>query len=1118
MTSFYLRLLALFLSFPALAQLSDPFADGDFTADPAWVGDDSLFVVNAAGQLQSNGPNATSTIHLATPNGQCLGTEWQFWVNLPFAPSNGAHVRVYLVSDRANLEGNLNGYYVRIGENGTADGVDLFRQQGAAHTKIIDGVAGRAATNPKLRVKVIRDAAGNWQLYSDNAGGTHFIAEGSAADKTFATTAFFGVYCTFPATRRRSFYFDDFIIRDAPISLVAATATGPATVRVTFSTAVAESTAAAHYALDQGAVVQSATVDPANPARVLLQLAEPLRTAAYTLTVSGVTDRNGNALPAGSATRFEYTAPVGYRALVINELLADESPRVDLPAAEFVELHNPTGGPVNLKGCTLADPGMAVTLPDYVLPPGGYVVLCKNTFAAEFEAYGRVVGLSTWPSLNNAGDELRLINHAGQLVDRVAYTNQWYQDSRKAEGGWSLEQVNPVTGCSNGTNWRASTDPAGGTPGKANAVFSNAPDATPPQVTGVKVIDHQTLELGFSEPMDSVSLQAGTYRLAAEVPVEIARAGGEYTAVRLAFGTPMTPGMVYALTVDGLADCAGNALPKAAFEIGIGLRPQYYQLLLTEILADEEPVVGLPKAEFLELYNPTGSILSLAGVTFTDGTSTARLPDETILPGEYLILCAAAGAELYKPYGRVIPLPGFSLNNTGEPLLLRNAAGQTLCWVEYRAAWYGDGRKAEGGWSLEMIDPQNPCAGTGNWTASVDAAGGTPGRPNSVAASRPDLTPPQGMTVEVADARHLRVWFTERIDSLAMAQPSLYRLDGGAVVAGAVPAGPPYDAVQLALTANLVPGTEYTLTVSNARDCAGNINGGAFTARFALPEPGDSGDVVLNEVLFNPRSGGVDFVELYNRSDKYVNLQDWQLTAGRADQSTDGKKITAAYRVLPPRHYAVLTTNGQILKDHYPKAKDSTFVLLPALPSYPDEAGSVVLRNDRGRLVDQFDYSDKFHFALVDRREGVSLERISPGSPGNTRQNWHSAAGTEGYATPGYRNSQWLEGEPAADAFQLQPAVLTPDEDGLNDFTTLQYRFPGPGNVATVTIFDAAGREVKKWVRNELLGTEGFYTWDGTDDRGAKVRTGRYIVHISLFDMQGKVRQYKRDVVVGARF
>jgi hypothetical protein len=312
------------------------------------------------------------------------------------------------------------------------------------------------------------------------------------------------------------------------------------------------------------------------------------------------------------------------------------------------------------------------------------------------------------------------------------------------------------------------------------------------------------------------------------------------------------------------------------------------------------PPWGLPKAEFVELYNPTNTLLSLAGVTFVDGTSTAKLSDETIFPGEYLILCAGGGAELYRTYGRVIPLAGFSLNNTGEPLLLRNAAGQTVCWVEYRTGWYGDDQKADGGWSLEMIDARNPCAGTGNWTASVHPAGGTPGRSNAVAASRPDLTPPQGMIVAVTDACHLRVRFTERVDSLAMTQSGLYQLSGGAMVAGAVPAGPPYEIVQLTLAADLLPRTVYTLTVGNARDCAGNINGGVLTASFALPEPGDSGDVVLNEVLFNPRSGGVDFVEIYNRSDKYVNLQDWQLATSEAGQPANGKKITAAYHVLPP--------------------------------------------------------------------------------------------------------------------------------------------------------------------------------------------------------------------------
>jgi flagellar hook assembly protein FlgD len=53
---------------------------------------------------------------------------------------------------------------------------------------------------------------------------------------------------------------------------------------------------------------------------------------------------------------------------------------------------------------------------------------------------------------------------------------------------------------------------------------------------------------------------------------------------------------------------------------------------------------------------------------------------------------------------------------------------------------------------------------------------------------------------------------------------------------------------------------------------------------------------------------------------------------------------------------------------------------------------------------------------------------------------------------------------------------------------------------------------------NVLLATEGLFSWDGTNDKGEKVRTGRYIVYFTLFDMQGKKQIFKETVVVGARF
>jgi hypothetical protein len=228
--------------------------------------------------------------------------------------------------------------------------------------------------------------------------------------------------------------------------------------------------------------------------------------------------------------------------------------------------------------------------------------------------------------------------------------------------------------------------------------------------------------------------------------------------------------------------------------------------------------------------------------------------------------------------------------------------------------------------------------------------------------------------------------------------------------------------------------------------------------------------------------------------------------------------IAAENEVLAPAGYKVFTTNVSILKEHYPRAKEENFWPLKSMPSYPDDAGTVVLISNMGKVSDRFDYSEKMHFALIDEKSGVSLERISPEAKSGNPGSWHSAASTEGYATPGYRNSQAMEAQQNKQPFFIHPQVFTPDDDGQNDFTTFNYSSNQHGNMASLVIYDAEGRQVRNLVNNILLSTEGFFSWDGTNDRGEKVRTGRYIVYFTIFNLQGKKQYFKETVVVGARF
>jgi len=201
----------------ASAQFTDDFADGDFSSNPAWQGETGKFIVNTSMQLQLSDPVPSDVGHLSTAVSIADSTVWIFYVKLNFSPSVNNLLRVYLQSNQADLEGSLQGYFIQLGVNGSTDGIDLYKQNGTSSSLVAQGIAGHAAVNPEARIKVVRDDAGNWILYSDLSGGTGFATEGSGFDDSYLQGQYLGVYCKHTSTNAAKFYFDDFWVN--PISI-----------------------------------------------------------------------------------------------------------------------------------------------------------------------------------------------------------------------------------------------------------------------------------------------------------------------------------------------------------------------------------------------------------------------------------------------------------------------------------------------------------------------------------------------------------------------------------------------------------------------------------------------------------------------------------------------------------------------------------------------------------------------------------------------------------------------------------------------------------------------------------------------------------------------------------
>src|SRR5690349_24924096 len=82
----------------------------------------------------------------------------------------------------------------------------------------------------------------------------------------------------------------------------------------------------------------------------------------------------------------------------------------------------------------------------------------------------------------------------------------------------------------------------------------------------------------------------------------------------LSWAQPFVSQQEYFLHIHAISDKAGNLLDtdsKSFTFIDIG-QAAPFELLITEIMADPTPVISLPDAEYIEIYNPTTHTFNLS--------------------------------------------------------------------------------------------------------------------------------------------------------------------------------------------------------------------------------------------------------------------------------------------------------------------------------------------------------------------------------------------------------------------------------------------------------------------------------------------------------------------------
>ena len=394
-------------------------------------------------------------------------------------------------------------------------------------------------------------------------------------------------------------------------------------------------------------------------------------------------------------------------------------------------------------------------------------------------------------------------------------------------------------------------------------------DTIAPQITSVDVVSDQVIVLWFTEKVDQFTAEntlnyTANNGLGSPSLAEVLAATPQ--AVELTFPPSFQEGVGYTLSVQNIQDDSGNVMLNSTidFMYNIPFFGAYKDVVITEFMADPNPSVGLPEAEYLEIFNNTSQTISLENWTLSDGSTTITLADQPFLPQTYLLCFDPSSGASYGIINTIEgPIP--TLNNSGDIIVLRDNNGLVIDSVAYSIGWYQDAQKALGGWSLELKNIDSPCHDPSNWGVSENATGGTPGYENSIYTNAPNTQAPRIQEVYIENDSVIYFVFDKNIESGNVSINPVANLS--LVLIGS----------ELKVTVSNFNLLEtYQLTVAGFSDCWGNIMND-FTYLFAIPEAIEKGDVIINEVLFNPATGGSDYIEVVNISDKVLAINNLQI-------------------------------------------------------------------------------------------------------------------------------------------------------------------------------------------------------------------------------------------------
>jgi hypothetical protein len=846
------------------------------------------------------------------------------------------------------------------------------------------------------------------------------------------------------------------------------------------------------------------------------------------------------------------SAGLPVKTVVINEIMYGPSGG----EPEWIELYNTSAAEVNLKNWRFSNRVTSskydLTASDVYLSPKGFAVITRDSLAF-FTFHPSILGLFLVNSdlpialFSNSGDAVVLFDARTNVMDSLFYAPTW-----GGGGGRSLERIGPGASSTDPSNWGASIDPSGSSPGRANTLAKKSHDLAIRRLTSFPQIAYE----GATITLKATILNAGTNPALDFVVSFYEDVNADSTGqpselvIRTNSTGPLEPGDSIAFNAQTLGASAGmhRYLVSADYSsdedtlnnkrlliLEVGLPTS--SVVINEIMYG--PTGGEP--EWVELYNTTSVDVDLENWRLSNRTIATRYPLATksviLRPFSYAVVAKDASILNFHsmPLALLVLVPNLPtalFSNAGDAVVLYDARGVTMDSLTYTPAWGGANGK-----SMERIAIDVSSTDSTNWATSVDTEASTPGRQNSVATLANDLQIVRVRAVEplsVQEGAALSVALLVTVQNIGKEPATGFSVkfyhdaERDSVLLPAELVGTVASEVSLERRdTTLVPLT-WTGVPSGLVRMAAVVDYGKderLSNNFASIDfrvGSRPRALIINEIMYAPLTGQAEWIELYNPNSFPVDIAEWTLSDMRdATGKANVFSIAASWTEIQAGGYAVFSSDSTILSQ-FPSLQNlqeglRVIILNRTSLSLNNDGDDVITRDLVGTVIDSVHYSPSWHNPDITDVTGISLERINPTLSSNDGRNWSSCVEKIG-GTPGLQNSVFTTAIAPRTTLSVSPNPFSPDGDGFEDFTVISYQLSSRIARVNVRIFDSLGRLVRTLANYDPSASTGQIIWDGLDDDRRRLRMGIYIVLLEAIDSGGgTVESAKAAAVVAGR-